>query len=91
MGLATQGDDISVYKAYIKDAKSLNNSPLPFLFSNTNKLNLGLIPKDLPILTGVEKMMIAYIYIYLQVVHMHGQQHQYTGHVCSFSQNTPKT
>jgi hypothetical protein len=75
MGLATQGDDISVYKACIKNAKSLNNLPLLFLFSNTNELNLGLIPKDLPILTGVEEMMIIYIYVYLQVVYMRGQQH----------------
>ena len=58
-------DNISVYKAYIKDAKSLNNSPLPFLFSNANKFNLGLIFKDLPILTRVKEIIIIYIYIYL--------------------------
>jgi hypothetical protein len=75
MGLATQGDNISVYKACIKDAKSLNNLTLPFLFSDANKLNLGLIPEDLPILTGVEEMMIAYIYIHLQVVCVCSQQY----------------
>ena len=68
MGLATQGDDISVCKACIKDAKSLNNPTLPLLFSNANEFNLGLISEDLPILTGVEEMMIIYIYIYLQVI-----------------------
>jgi hypothetical protein len=75
MGLAIQGDDISIYKAYIKDAKSFNNSPLPFLFSNANKLNLRLIPKNLPILTRVEEMMIIYIYIYLQVICVYSQQY----------------
>jgi hypothetical protein len=63
MGLATQGDNIGVYKACIKDTKSLNNSLLPFLFSNANKLNPRLIPKDLPILTGVEEIIIIYIHL----------------------------
>jgi hypothetical protein len=73
MGLATQGNNIGVYKACIKNIKSLNNLPLPFLFSNANKLNPGLIFKDLPILTRVEEMMIAYIYIHLQVVYIYSQ------------------
>jgi hypothetical protein len=72
MGLATQSDDISVYKACIKDAKSLNNLLLPLLFSNANKLDPGLIPEDLPILTGVKEMIIACIYIYLQVIRVRG-------------------
>jgi hypothetical protein len=75
MGLATQGNNISVYKACIKDTKSFNNSPLLLLFSNANKLNPELIPKDLPILTRVEEMMITHIYIHLQVVHVRGQQY----------------
>jgi hypothetical protein len=72
VGLATQGDNIGVCKAYIKDTKSLNNLILPLLFSDANKLNPGLIPKDLPILTRVEEMMIVYIYIHLQAVCVHG-------------------
>jgi hypothetical protein len=75
MGLATQGDNIGIYKACIKDAKSLNNPTLPLLFSNANELNPGLIFKDLPILTGVKEMMIAYVYIHLQVVYVRGQQY----------------
>jgi hypothetical protein len=75
MGLAIQGDNIGIYKAYIKDIKSLNNLTLPFLFSDANKLNPKLILKDLPILTGVEEIIIIYIYIYLQVICVHGQQH----------------
>jgi hypothetical protein len=84
MGLHTQGDDISVYKACIKDTKSLKDLASPLLFSNTNELNLGSIPKHLPILTSVKEMLIARIYIYLQVVRVCGQQYQYTGHVCCF-------
>ena len=60
-------------KACIKDAKSLSNLILPLLFSDANKLNLGLIPKDLPILTGVEEIIIIRIYIYLQVICVRGQ------------------
>ena len=61
-----------MYKACIKDTKSLNNPILPLLFSDANELDPGLIPKDLPILTRVEEIMIVYIYIYLQVVYMRG-------------------
>jgi hypothetical protein len=75
MGLTIQGNDISVYKACIKDAKSLNNLTLPFLFSNTNKLNLGLIFDNMPILTRVEEIIIIYMYIHLQVVYVYGQQY----------------
>ena len=57
-----------MYKAYIKDAKSLSNLMLPLLFSDANELDLGLVPEDLPILTRVEEIMIICIYVYLQVV-----------------------
>jgi cadmium resistance protein CadD (predicted permease) len=73
--LATQGDDIGVYKAYIKDTKSLKYLSELFLFSNMNNINLSTIPKYLPTLTKVKKIIIAYIYIYLQVVQVHGQQY----------------
>ena len=39
MGLATEGNSISVYKACIKDINSLKDLALPFLFSESNKLN----------------------------------------------------
>ena len=58
-------DDISMYKAYIKDAKSLKNLSKPFLFNNINNINLGAVPKYLPTLTKVKEIIIAYIYIYL--------------------------
>ena len=67
MHLATQGDDIGVYKAYIKDTKSLRYLNKPFLFSNVNNMDLGAVSKHLPTLTEVEEIIIAYIYIHLQV------------------------
>jgi hypothetical protein len=65
MGLAIEGDNIGIYKACIKDANSLKNPALPFLFSESNKLNLGPIPSFLPIFTAVEELLIIYIHIYL--------------------------
>ena len=91
MGLAIKGNNINIYKVYIKDANSLKNPTLPPLFGESNGLNPGPIPGFLPILTAVEELLIARIYIYLQVVRVRGQQHRYTSHVCCFGQNTPKT
>jgi hypothetical protein len=73
MGLATEGNNIGIYKAYIKDADSLKDLTLPPLFSKSNRLNLGPIPSFLPILTVVEELLIARVYVYLQVVRIHGQ------------------
>ena len=72
MGLATEGDNIGVYKACIKDANSFKNLTLPSLFGESNGLNLGPIPGFLPILTAVEELLIARVYIYLQVVYIRG-------------------
>ena len=73
MGLAMEGDNIGVYKAYIKDANSFKDPTLPPLFSEINGLNLGPIPGFLPILTAVEELLIARVYIYLQVMRVRGQ------------------
>ena len=73
MHLATQGDDIGVCKAYIKETKSLKYLSEPFLFSNANNIDLGTISKYLLILTKVKEMIIAYIYIYLQVARVYRQ------------------
>ena len=73
MGLAIEGDNIGVYKACIKDANSLKDPTLPSLFSESNRLNLGPIPGFLPILTAVEELLIACVYIYLQVIYVRGQ------------------
>ena len=60
-----EGNNIGVYKAYIKDANSLKDPTLPPLFSKSNGLNLGPIPSFLPILIAVEELLIMCIYIYL--------------------------
>ena len=65
MGLVTEGNNIGIYKAYIKDADSLKDLTLPLLFSKSNRFNLGPIPGFLPILTVVKELLIIYIYIYL--------------------------
>jgi hypothetical protein len=73
MGLATEGDNIGVCKACVKDADTLKDPTLPPLFSKSNGLNLGPIPGFLPILTAVEELLIARIYVHLQVVRIRGQ------------------
>ena len=60
-----EGDSIDIYKACIKDTNSLKDPTLPPLFSKSNGLDLGPVPGFLPILTVVEELLIAYIYIYL--------------------------
>ena len=72
MGIATEGNNIGVYKAYIKDADSLKYPTLPPLFSKSNGLNPGPVPSFLPILTTVEELLIARVYVYLQVVRIRG-------------------
>ena len=69
------GNNISVYKACVRDTKSLKDLSEPFLFSNMNNIDLGTMPKHLPILTEVEEMIIAYIHIHLQVAQVRGQQY----------------
>ena len=75
MHLAIQNDNISVYKAYIRDTKSLKYLSESFLFSNINNINLGTMPKHLPTLTKVEEMIIVYIYIHLQMAQVYRQQY----------------
>ena len=65
MGLATESNNIGVYKAYIKDTNSIKDLTLPPLFSESNGLNPGPIPGFLPILTAVEELLIACVYVYL--------------------------
>jgi hypothetical protein len=72
MGIAIEGNNIGVCKACIKDANSLKYPTLPPLFSKSNGLNLGPVPSFLPILTAVEELLIARVYIYLQVVRVCG-------------------
>ena len=73
MCLALEGNNIGICKACIKDADSLKYLTLPPLFSESNGLNLGPISGFLPILTAVEELLIARVYVYLQVVRIYGQ------------------
>ena len=72
MGLATEGNNIGVYKACVKDANSLKDLALPPLFSKSNGLNPGPVPGFLPILTAVEELLIARVYVHLQVMRVCG-------------------
>ena len=65
MGLAIEGNNIGIYKAYIKDTNSLKDLTFPPLFSKSNGLNPGPIPGFLFILTAVEELLITRVYIYL--------------------------
>ena len=65
IGLTTEGDNTGICKACIRDANSLKDPALPSLFSKGNELNLGPVPGFLPILTAVEELLIARVYIYL--------------------------
>ena len=56
---------MGVCKACIKDANSLKNPTLPPLFGENNELDPGPVPGFLPILTAVEELLIARVYIYL--------------------------
>ena len=84
MGLAIEGDNIGVCKACIRDANSLKDLALPSLFGEGNKLNPGPVPSFLPILTAVEELLIARVYVYLQVMCVCGQQYCYTSYVYCF-------
>jgi len=63
---------MGVYKAYIKDADSLKYLTLSPLFGKSNGLNPGPVLSFLPILTAVEELLIARVYIYLQVMRIRG-------------------
>ena len=72
IGLAIEGNNIGICKAYIKDADGLKDLTLPPLFGKSNGLNPGPIPGFLPILTAVEELLITRVYVYLQVVRVRG-------------------
>jgi len=74
-----------ICKACIKDADSFKDLTLPPLFGESNGLDLGPIPSFLFILTAVEKLLVARVYVHLQVVCIYSLQHRYTGHVYCFS------
>jgi hypothetical protein len=60
-------NNISVCKACVKDAKNLKYPSEPFLFSDANNIDLGAVSEYLPVLTKVEEIITARVYVYLQV------------------------
>ena len=65
MGLATEGNNIGIYKACIKDTDSLKDPTLPPLFGKSNGFNLRPILGFLFILTTVKELLIMCVYIHL--------------------------
>jgi hypothetical protein len=60
-----EGNNMDVYKAYIRNTNSLKDLAFSSLFSEGNELNLGPILSFLLILTAVEKLLIICIYIFI--------------------------
>ena len=60
-----EGNNIGIYKAYIKDANSLKDLTFFPLFGKSNGLDLGPVPSFLPILTVVKELLITRVYVYL--------------------------
>jgi len=65
MHLAVECNNISVCKACVRDATSLKYLSESFLFSGVNNIDLGAVPKHLPILTKVEEIIIVRVHVYL--------------------------
>ncbi|KPM39851.1 hypothetical protein AK830_g6688 [Neonectria ditissima] len=57
---------------------------VPNFFSADNALELGDVLAHLPTLTQVEEMLIARVYVHVQVFQYRGQQYKYRGHVINF-------
>ena len=51
----------------MRDINSLKYLSKPFLFSDANNIDPGAVPEYLSTLTKVEEIMIARVYIHLQV------------------------
>jgi hypothetical protein len=66
------------------DAKKHKESPL---YSALNDLDPDSMP-DLPNLTQIEKMLIARVYIYVEIRQIREQQYRYTDHVVNFHRKT---
>jgi hypothetical protein len=63
----------SVCAVCAKDIGSLKNPTDLLLFSDTNALDPGAVPADLPTLSEVEEMLITRMHVHLQVVCVRGQ------------------
>ena len=62
----------------------------PYFFSHENRLDFGVVPAHLPQLTQVEEMLIARVYVFVNIMQIRGQQHLYRGHVVHFLRDVGK-
>ena len=62
----------------------------PFLFSAENFADPGELPTGLPALTQVEEMLIARVYVFIEVRQYKGVQYSYKGHIVNFLASTGK-
>jgi hypothetical protein len=60
------------------------------LFGRLNNLNPRPMPPELPTLSPIKEMLLARVYIFMEVRQHRGLQYKYRGHICNFSVNTAK-
>lgn len=70
--------------------KNSTNEGFVPLFSRFNNLDPGPMPPELPALTPIEEMLLARVYIFMEVRQHRGLQYKYRGHICNFAVNTAK-
>ena len=66
-------------------------SQTPFLMSAENRMDPGVFPAHLPVLTQVEEMIIARAHVQMVLYRYRGHQYHYSGHCVSFMQNMVRT
>ncbi|CCE34927.1 uncharacterized protein CPUR_08866 [Claviceps purpurea 20.1] len=57
---------------------------MPELWSAENKLDMGVVPADLPQLDQIEEWLISRVHVHVQIWTYRGSQYRYKGHVISF-------
>lgn len=62
----------------------------PFLMSAENHMDFGSAVTHLPVLSQVEKMLIAKVHCFIEVHQIRGEQYKYSGHVCNFLRDIGK-
>jgi hypothetical protein len=63
----------------------------PFLTSAENRIDPGVFPAHLPMLTQIEEIIISRSHIQIVLYRYRGHQYHYSGHCVSFMQNMIKT
>ena len=65
-----EGNNIGVYKAYIKDINSLKDLTFSLLFGESNGPNLRPNFSFLSILIIIEEFLIVYIYLFINYIYI---------------------